>query len=56
MNDFIQAVFSSDYHELFGDYYGYAVGGVGVCFAILAFAGAVEGFKLLFTAIVNIRR
>lgn len=56
MNDFIQAVFTSDYSELFGDYYGLAVGGVGVCFAILAFAGAVEGFKMLFTAILNIRR
>lgn len=56
MSDFINAVFSSDYSELFGEYYGFAVGGVGICFAILAFAGAVEGFKLLFTAIVNIRR
>ena len=56
MSDFINAVFNSDYSELFGEYYGIDVGGVGICFAILDFAGAVEGFKLLFTAIVNIRR
>lgn len=56
MQNFLNDVFNGDYAVMLGDYYTWFVGGVGACIAILAFAGVVETFKLLFTAIVNIRR